>query len=126
FEILRLLGEFYLYRRERPDLAVPFLQKALPLIEADGTLEHNWPYYHLATALDETRQSLAALRVLDRAPHQPKIEHLHYWKSAYGSARQFGQGIEFYRRQLARSRRDQPEAPTFLIESWIAELDAYW
>lgn len=120
------VGNFYMYGRRRPDLALPFYQKGLQLYEANSEFEHNWPYYHLSRALLFTGSPALAIEVLNRVPEPPQLDQLDYWTGSYEFSRQFEEGIAFLDTQLKRAG-DANDAIASLRIGWVkAQFEAWW
>lgn len=126
FETQLQTGAFYLYSRQRPDLALPYLQKGMTLYEKESGGAYNWPYYLLSRAMLLTGNASAALNVLDRAPNSPAFAELDAWTEAYEFSRRFEEGIGFLENQLARAVRENNAQAELDLSGKIANFETWW
>ncbi|EDY81294.1 hypothetical protein VDG1235_912 [Verrucomicrobiia bacterium DG1235] len=119
-------GGFYLIAEHRPNKALPLLQKGLKLYEENGDFSHNWPYYHLSSAMHLTGKSAAALEVLKRVPIEPEFGQMLYWEGPYELTRRFEEGMAFMRGQLDKAIEVGDAKAQLDIAYTIARFESYW
>ncbi len=122
----RNLGNYYLTTEGQPSLSLPYLQDAVRLADADAPYANNWPYYQLASALHQTGQSVAALRVLERAPHDPAIDQLSYWTDPFIATRRFGDALDFLRHHAPRLSAADAGGSALTIDHLITDMEVRW
>ncbi|WP_221032703.1 tetratricopeptide repeat protein [Actomonas aquatica] len=122
----RNLGNYYLTTEGQPSLALPYLQNAAHLADAEAPYANNWPYYQLASALHQTGQPVAALRVLERAPHDPTIDQLSYWTEPFIATRRFDEALTFLRAHTPRLTAADDGRNALTLDHLVTDMEARW